>query len=303
MNRLLDARRIACPLCGSAESGRRYRVRGYAIARCSGCGLWMLNPQPTREALSAFYEGSYYANRQWIGTVGAETVMRMSAGKSRAYRQALVQISRHAPGPRLLDVGCAFGQFLQVAAQAGYSVEGIELDRVVAARARDLGFRVEGGDFSEVDFLPRSLDVVTFWYVLEHLTDPMAYARKSCDLLRPGGILFVRVPNMLFGLPFLYSGLASSGRSPSILSHIPAHLFFFTPGTLRRLLETAGFEVLQMEHGAPILEDGSGWRSRLADGARRIEAGGAEVLSALSRHQLLCGAHLSVYARKKESCA
>ncbi|MEI8229659.1 MAG: class I SAM-dependent methyltransferase [Candidatus Peregrinibacteria bacterium] len=144
---------------------------------------------------------------------------------------------------RLLDVGCGYGFFVDAAAEAGYSAEGIDLNTpsIAIARAHGNNLYIEG--VVNDDFATRnrgSYDIVTTFHVLEHLTDPVAYLRRLGLLVKQGGLLVVEVPN----------------ADDALLAHNPAynafywqraHLSYFTPMTLRVALRAAGFGQAEVE--------------------------------------------------------
>lgn len=291
----------ACSFCGSRSFPEHAEINGYRVVRCDQCGLWMVNPLPSAEFLADFYNQAYYANPQWICSVDQDTVMRISAGKLPAFRETCSRIKRVRPADRLLDVGCAFGQFMAVAEGQGFDTTGVELDMLVAARARSFGLNVVTGDFLGVDLPTRYYDVVTMWYVLEHVRDPIATLTRAGELLRDDGILFVRVPNMAFGLPFLRMSRLGLRRLPSILSHVPAHLHFYTVQVLRRLVGSVGFQIVSVEHGQPIYSYGSKFAPRAKNASRRVISHLANSLAALTGQRWYCGPSLSLYARKIRS--
>jgi SAM-dependent methyltransferase len=137
----------------------------------------------------------------------------------------------------LLDVGCASGLFLDAARRYGdWDVEGLEPSASASEYARhELGLCVHVGGFGEVPLEPGSYDVVTMWDVLEHLHDPVRALGLVAQLLKPGGILVVRVPHVeswqarIFGR--CWAGLDS-----------PRHLYAFPRRLLADMLQEAGLE-------------------------------------------------------------
>jgi 2-polyprenyl-3-methyl-5-hydroxy-6-metoxy-1,4-benzoquinol methylase len=121
-----------------------------------------------------------------------------AARKSALFRRRLAEVSVYASvgGRRLCDVGCAGGQFLELARDAGWEPFGVELNPPAAQRARLTGAPVVEGRLEELEDLPwATFDVVTCWDALEHTPDPAAFGKRLAALLRPGGSLFVTTVN------------------------------------------------------------------------------------------------------------
>jgi len=137
---------------------------------------------------------------------------------------------------RLLDVGCGTGKDLLRLQASGWAVTGVEISPYAASLARArLGCEVMVGHFDEVALEGRSFDVVRLSHVLEHLPSPRKSLEKVHRLLRPGGLLWLEVPNAAsaerrwFGRQWYQWDL-------------PRHLYHFTPATLVRLLREIGFQ-------------------------------------------------------------
>ena len=119
--------------------------------------------------------------------------------------------------------------------ERGWEVTGVEPSPGACANARrGLGLSVHCGTLGEVSWSKGSFDVVTAWHVLEHCPDPSGTLAEIHRILRHGGLFMGEVPNAagwgarLFGDHWYHWD-------------VPRHLYSFTPATLRRLLENAGF--------------------------------------------------------------
>jgi SAM-dependent methyltransferase len=134
------------------------------------------------------------------------------------------------PAGRILDVGCSTGAFLdEVERRWPGQYERLGTDVVGAAldHAESRGVPVRRQSFLEPPPDRRPWDAVTFWAVLEHLADPLAFLRQAAELLRPGGHCFILVPN--------FRSLAVRLAGPRYRYVMPEHVNYFTPDTLRRL--------------------------------------------------------------------
>jgi SAM-dependent methyltransferase len=226
--------RTSCNLCGSSRArllfvseDYRYGVDAerYGVWRCRDCGLGYLSPRPTREAIQRYYPSGYHSGRDELPRLVAQ--MRY--------------LEDVAPG-RLLDVGAADGDFLDLAAQRGWQVVGVE---PFSSRSLERGFKTVA-DIEDPALEPGSFDAVTAWSVLEHLHDPAAAFARIHELLRPGGRLVIHVPN-----------LRSVMSRWSYREDVPRHLHFFTGATLRAYGDRYGLPLVRVEHDTAIM-DGSG---------------------------------------------
>jgi SAM-dependent methyltransferase len=149
-----------------------------------------------------------------------------------------------APG-KLLDIGCGFGQFLQIARERGWDAGGVEPSPPAIAYIREkLGLEV-------VETLPddlRSYRLITMWDVLEHQSTPWAFLEKLARSVSPGTVLALTVPNRRCFLTWLAElfWIISRGRIRTPLGkfYFITHLQYFSRTGIRALLERAGFEIL-----------------------------------------------------------
>ncbi|MCS6862276.1 MAG: class I SAM-dependent methyltransferase [Abditibacteriales bacterium] len=231
----------ACCLCDADDARLLMIDDGQRVVRCSRCGFIYCNPIPTLEELQDYYATSYRDVDGWWQTFRHDRFY--------VFREGLKEIRRYCASGTLLDVGCSLGLFLSWARQAGFETAGVELSPPAARFARErLGLNVHCGTLQNAPFAPATFDVVTFWDVLEHVADPLGDVRRTRELLKPGGLLVVRVPNVGFHL--LRTRLLRLIRRDGFTGlDARNHLNHFTARTLRALLERAGFRVLKVKPG------------------------------------------------------
>lgn len=224
----------ACALCGSTGHARLFTVdshpvpdgRQWDLVRCAGCGLVFVVPMPGWEDLEAIYTRQTYYQEECKPRVPDPD-------------NPNVRFLQHfATGGRLLDVGCGPGHFLNDARAAGWEVVGLDPNPFNAAFARDAyGVEVHTGTLAEVRFRPGSFDVVCMMGVVEHLPDPVGAVRDMARWVRPGGGIFLLTQNIRSWLAWLM------GRR-FVFIIPPEHVHYFSPGTIRRLLDTTGFALV-----------------------------------------------------------
>ena len=249
-------------MCG-APTHVRYAIDDHTVRRCDRCGLAFVAPTPSAAELERHYNESYAV--EFEGYVG------------RLDESRLDELERFLPGRgRLLEVGASYGHWLAAARGRGWDVAGIELDARAAAHAREAnGVPVRTGDLlsgGAPDGGP--FDAVVAWHVLEHTREPRAELGRVFELLRPGGVLGLRVPN----------GASFGARVAGVWwpwAAAPDHLWYFTPASLREFATRCGFEVLEVRTGRgdgydPFLNLALGVAGRLIDLRRRLSRDAAD---------------------------
>lgn len=230
----MQLERTDCPICGPGETegvleARDINVFGpgeFQLVRCRSCGLVYTNPRPGEEDID-----TYYPTRYWAPPAARDGKPYMDAGM----RRALAILERDYAGGRVLDVGCAVGNMAAFMRERGLDAVGLEPYEHACEIAREhYGLEVECAFLQKADLPEASFDAITFFDVLEHVHDPVGDLRKAHSLLRPGGAVFIKVPN----IKALQAGLF--GKWWYWLD-VPRHLFHFSPRSLRRCLEAAGF--------------------------------------------------------------
>jgi 2-polyprenyl-3-methyl-5-hydroxy-6-metoxy-1,4-benzoquinol methylase len=149
---------------------------------------------------------------------------------------------RRRPG-RLLDVGCAYGFFLEAARKRGWDVDGIDISEHAVAYARDhLGLPAKAGVLEEAGYEPASFDVITAWDVVEHFPDPLRELQYLYTLLKPGGLLVLSTPDV--GSPVA----RITGHRWMGFKLAEEHLYYFSRETIVEMLEEAGFDRTRTFH-------------------------------------------------------
>jgi SAM-dependent methyltransferase len=151
--------------------------------------------------------------------------------------QAIPQL----PPGQMLEVGCASGNYLHKMANQGWQVKGIEFSPQAAAAAREIGYQVSTGSLESVDLDSSEMDLITGWMVLEHLHEPLEGLKKLYDWAKPGAYLALSVPNAA-SLEFKLF------KSRWFALQLPNHLYHFTPETIGKLLEQAGWDLEVIHH-------------------------------------------------------
>jgi SAM-dependent methyltransferase len=255
-----------CPLCGAEEFTPKVAHQGFRMVECASCGLWYLNPMPTRAALEALYGSEYYESADACGG-GYADYAAMADDHRDTFRRRLALVAGHVGQGRLLDVGAGYG-YLADAAAGTFAERWVVEMSAAAARQVSPAHRVVVGDIESVE-LPRSyFDVVSLQDCLEHLPEPRAALARIRSVLRPGGALFAVTPDV-------HSWLSRVQRDNWVSLKFPEHVILYSRDTLRRVLEGNGFAV---ESITP-----AGQYARLDFLAERVAKGHPQLARALAR--------------------
>lgn len=255
-----DLHPVPCSLCGSSQAAVEHRRGIFQYLRCAACRFVYLSPRPTQEKLIECYQ-RYLPDEE--GDVDAWGRMMKVV-----FARAADAADRHAGGRpgELLDVGTAHGFFLDVMRERGWRVKGLEIARKAIAAARAKGHEVVEGTLETAGFAPGSFDVVSAFYVVEHVYDPVDFLGRIRGLLRPGGLAIIRWPHTAPLVRFLMTLREDLG-----LYDPPWHLSQFEPGTIAFAMRRAGFGGIRTSVGGWTLPAGPVGRTISATGGLLAE--------------------------------
>jgi len=237
--------RIVCPLCRSPDytpyatvNDRLMGIPGqFTVVRCTRCELHYLNPRPTMEELARHYPRDY---DPFTTALPDELPFFRRVSVRYGLRKRCRAVQRFKRGGRLLEIGCANGLFLDaMRREGGWQVQGVEINELAARYARErLGLDVVTGELADAGFPDEAFDAVAMWDVLEHVHNPGETLREIYRVLKPDGVLILR-------LPLLDSWDRRLFNRYWVGWDAPRHLTTFSMRTLRRLLRQTGFHLEQ----------------------------------------------------------
>jgi SAM-dependent methyltransferase len=268
-----------------------YSGQSLRLVRCDACGFSQPERLPT---LPRFFDRMY--DQRWSEEwVEHEFVADY---KDFIFRTILRELDRRTPERprRLLDVGAHAGRFMHLAQQAGWEVEGIELNpRTATYAARRTGAPVHQVNARTLVATGLRFRAITLTDVLEHIPEPVALLATSGRLLEPGGWIAVKVPcgRSQWHKERLLSAMIPSHRI-SLADNL-VHVNHFTPRSLAMALNRAGFQDVLVRPAAPELPSGPSFLRRVASNAVRIVVyAGARFPGGVHTPLTL---HLQAYAR------
>lgn len=256
----------------------------FHVVKCRSCEILFTYPILTVDELGKFYPNEYHVfNTHWMkdGTDGQDDrnksiKHRIGTYVKKIYSKSLYKTSlkksgselvkgytgqlfcvpfrryvhnfpsyKSQPG-RLLDIGCATGNFLCSMRRAGWDVFGVETNKNACLYAREvMKLDVFNGDLLQAKYDSGYFDLVNMSQVLEHFPNPLDELEESYRILKKDCILIIGLPNLskleigIFG-KYWYGW------------NFPGRRFHFSVRTLRNLLDRANFKITRVDYSTNI---------------------------------------------------
>jgi 2-polyprenyl-3-methyl-5-hydroxy-6-metoxy-1,4-benzoquinol methylase len=249
---------VPCPrcfACGAPGDVLYERLRDnlfsapgtWSLKKCrsESCGILWLDPMPATDDLFHAYQDYYTHGKEparstlfrftkSIYRLAVDGFLLVAGVPIERKRAALMFLGDRSPGT-ILDIGCGQGTFLALMAKRGWTVAGVDFDIAAVTAARRLhGIDVRVGTVGTIVDSGNKFDVVTASHVIEHVPDPLEFLVQCRKLLRAGGCVVLRTPNVDS------LGHRRYGRSWRGLES-PRHLHLFTVAALEACGKRAGF--------------------------------------------------------------
>ncbi|WP_237712418.1 class I SAM-dependent methyltransferase [Pedosphaera parvula] len=214
-----------CPLCGRDQTRPVMQKGELRLVRCGHCSMIYANPIAQELVTGAYYDQA--------GVPFYLSPAKVESDYSPVrFERELKLFRSHCSKGEVLDVGCSTGAFLyqlKTRFPNDYVVTGTDVSGAPLDYAESRGVPVIRGDFLAHDFGNQKFDVISFWAVMEHLSEPKRFLEKAVSILKPGGLCIILVPNMqslavrLLGARYRYI--------------FAPHVNYFTRATLQKFVE------------------------------------------------------------------
>ena len=227
----------ACPVCGS-DARFAYPHPDLEVWRCPQCSHAFTRVDSIHK--SEDYSSEYYdkEHKNWFENPHYDLFKWISD-----------EIPKDAKS--VIDIGCGRGDFLRYLhkIRPGLELVGVDLSHNDA----EPGISYIQGDIMEMD-LERSFDAVVSLAAIEHLDNPLAFARRLKGLCAPNGVLAIMTVDES-GLLYRLSRLARKLGFGFLFNRLYSahHLNHFSVKSLKRLLGEAGLDVQRvLHHNTPL---------------------------------------------------
>lgn len=232
-----------CPVCGSPAINPLLTVKDHSVSgeefviwQCSHCSLRFTQDVPDETSIGPYYQSPDYISHSNTNKGLLNQLYQKVRRHTLQQKTSLIIKYTSAKG-NLLDIGAGIGAFAAEMEKRHWEVTGIEPDE---------GARTQAGNLFGMDLLPTtalhelppaSFDAITLWHVLEHVHPLHDYVETLKNLLKPGGKIFIAVPN--------YQSLdADVYRSHWAAYDVPRHLYHFTPKSMQVLMQKHGLKII-----------------------------------------------------------
>lgn len=279
----------SCPICKQArlinaqQNCTDYITKQtFELLNCPHCGCYMTVGDMQQD----YYGQTYYNSKKGKFNPIIEKIFKLN------HQRNAKQFYQRFQPQRILEIGCGRAYLLKELRQIGCKVYCLESSEAAEwiLNNPDVNVVTE----NKLDFPAQYFDLIIYWHVFEHLSDPVASLRQVGAVLADNQRLCISVPNV-------DSYQAKLNLSTWFHLDVPRHLYHFTPQGLVMLLESEGYEVESIEAGDAI-QNLYGWLQSLANwftpkeinGFYRFLQGGAP-LKTLSKSALLIQLVTSIF--------
>ncbi len=233
-----------CPICKGTNLTHKENVLDHSISKesfklnqCTDCKFIFTNPQPDSESLWRYYESEDYVSH-------SKTTKGFINFWYKRVQQFNLQlkykaITPHVPRGTWLDYGAGAGDFVKFARKKEQEIIGLEPSP--KARETALSHSVELLNTSYIGDIPKgTIACITLWHVLEHIPNFTEVLRDLSEVLKPGGVLVLALPNYLSLDAKIY-------KSDWAAYDVPRHLWHFSENDIQNLSANYNLELIDKQ--------------------------------------------------------
>ena len=224
-----------CIVCGNT-CHLKFKKYGFDIFQCHKCKLGFVYPIPSKNQLSDLYITTNYYNSNTNLGYHADSYNNLENSLKKTYRSLPKKFPKQSYN-RILDVGCAYTYFSDVAKEILNPKEIFCLDLTKEAEeaTQKKGYNFIKGFIEDINIKKQHFDLIFIGDCFEHVRDPIQVTKKLSEILAPNGIIVITTVDFdsLFARFF--------GSDWRLLSP-PEHLYYWTPNSLTQLFQKVQFE-------------------------------------------------------------
>ena len=226
---------MRCDICNSDLNKILYP----GILKCDSCGHIFADQKLTREELKKIYNNDYFHGEEYSDYIAERATIEKNFLRITSIINNYITDKKNK---NVLEVGSAYGYFLNILKDKYKVVKGLEIFKDAADYARkEFDIDVKDTDLLDWNFDREKYDLVCMWDVIEHLYSPQKYLSKISENMNKGGIL-------AFTTGDIGSTVAKVRGKNWRQIHPPSHAHYFNRDTIEKLLNQNGFKLLNFGH-------------------------------------------------------
>lgn len=231
-----------CPVCGNNKtktflecSDHFFTNEKFTLVECEQCEFVFVNPRPTENELSRYYESPEYISHS-ATKKGLINTIYIKVRKH-TLKKKFTLVNKFATGKSILDIGCASGELLNEFKQNGWTALGIEPNENARKLAiENYRLQVEAEPYlNKIE--KESFDVISMWHVLEHVSNLPDRMKQLSEIIKDSGILVIALPNRKSHDADFYKEFWAA-------YDVPRHLYHFSPENVEMLFSRYGFKLI-----------------------------------------------------------
>lgn len=245
---------------------KNYKIYSEGLIENLDSGLIVAAEIPDEKALDKLYKKDYFFGMEYSNYIEDRPALEQNFKKR---IKTLKKMGFIGPNKTVLEVGCAYGYFLnlvkdKVKSHKGFDVakEGIEFAK------KELAVNASTDNFLKID-TKKKVDLVCMWDVIEHVGRPDAFIKKANEALKIGGALALTTGDIGTPVPKMRKGKWR-------MIHPPTHIYYFNKKSMTALLEKNGFEVARYGYSSVHRNTGSVLNQLIVN--KKASGGSATVL-------------------------
>jgi 2-polyprenyl-3-methyl-5-hydroxy-6-metoxy-1,4-benzoquinol methylase len=232
-----------CPSCYSHHITKKLTATDHTVSHesfeiwhCDDCSIRFTRDVPDQQAIGRYYQSQDYISHTDTNKGIVNRLYRLVRHITLRGKRNLIGSYTGVSKGNLLDVGAGTGAFASTMQQWGWKVTALEPDEAARNKAAEL-WSLELDDPSKLfDLEAGRFDAITLWHVLEHVHTLHEYLEQLTKLLKPGGRLFIAVPNYTCYDAQMYKEFWAA-------YDVPRHLYHFSPAAMSLLLQKHGLHI------------------------------------------------------------
>jgi 2-polyprenyl-3-methyl-5-hydroxy-6-metoxy-1,4-benzoquinol methylase len=232
-----------CPICkDKGPFDNVFNVYGASYNQCKHCLHWFVATRPTQKYLDYFYSKNLEYQSIYVDkALRDERVEIINIPKAQWIINLFEKIYNRKPNG-ILDVGAGSGHFVYACKKLGMRADGVEISESgISFCKENFGIELYNKDFLKEWNNFKDYEIVTFWGVIEHVTDPLSMLKSAHGLLSKGrGLVVAEVPRMN-----CVGTIVQSLFPDSIIRHLEPlnHPHCFSDSSLATAFMVTGFDV------------------------------------------------------------